>query len=35
MTRLTAELVGQFAEGRRLEEEIKASLFDLGFGAHE
>jgi type I restriction enzyme M protein len=31
MKRLTAELAEQFAEGRRLEEEIRASLGSLGY----
>jgi len=31
MRRLTAELAEQFAEGRRLEEEIRASLGSLGY----
>ena len=32
MRRLVAELDGQFAEGRRLEEEIRANLEGLGIG---
>jgi type I restriction enzyme M protein len=32
MKRLTAELAEQFAEGRRLEEEIRASLGSIGYG---
>jgi len=31
MKRLTAELAVQFAEGRRLEEEIRANLGPLGY----
>ena len=31
MTRLTAELRGQFAEGDQLEERIKANLEGLGY----
>ena len=32
MKRLTAELAEQFAEGRRLKEEIRVSLSSLGLG---
>ena len=32
MERLTAELVEQFIESARLEEEIKANLDELGYG---
>jgi len=32
MARLTAQLLDQFAEGRRLEEAIRASLGGLGYG---